>query len=62
MKIENMEKAVKDRWKSNGDGDLSGELLVREQDFPALLEAMRLAYNAGIRDAADGMHEIEGTE
>lgn len=47
---------------SNGDGDLSGELLVREQDFPTLLEAMRLAYNAGIRDAEDGMHEIKGAE
>lgn len=47
---------------SNGDGEPSGELLVREQDFPALLEAMRLAYNAGIRDAADGMREIEGAE
>lgn len=47
---------------SSGEGDFSGHFLVREQDFPALLEAMRLAHNAGIRDAADGMHEIEGTE
>lgn len=44
---------------SNGDGEFSGEFLVREEDFPTLLEAMRLAYNAGIED---GMHEIEGAE